>query len=282
MSESPRYRPDDLRRLATELLSRAGLARERASALGRLLLWYDAVGAHDFGIVGLGDWLARLERGDFDPKQPGRVGPEHASTAVLEAAGGLPPLLLARAAEIAGQKARDTGVGVVRVTGVPPSAGPAAAIAAELAIGPFLGLVLGPGSAQSAAIPAPEGVPLIFDSILGDAAGDDDTSPPTAAGDEPMRMVVDRVAPWLLLSGDHEVVVVALAVAAFESLGSFHRRVAEALEGRSAPAGWIFPETWERHRSETQRRGIALADSAIGPLRDHSARLGIPFPDPIA
>lgn len=277
MSESPRYRPDDLRRVATELLSGAGLARERASALGRLLLWYDAVGAHDFGIVGLNDWLTRLDHGDFDPKQTGRVGPEHASTAVLEAKGGLPPLLLARAAEIAGQKARDTGVGIVRVIGVPPSAGPAAAIAAELAIGPFLGLVLGPGSAQSAAIPAPEGIPLIFDSILGDAGGAEE---PTTE-DEPMRKVVDRVAPWLLLSGDQEVVVVALAVAAFESLGSFHRRVAEALEGQSAPAGWIFPETWERHRSETQRRGIALPESAVEPLRDRSARAGIGFPDPM-
>jgi LDH2 family malate/lactate/ureidoglycolate dehydrogenase len=280
VSESPRYRPDDLRRVATELLSRAGLARERASALGRLLLWYDAVGAHDFGIVGLGDWLTRLEHGDFDPKQSGRVGPEHASTAVLEAAGGLPPLLLARAAEIAGQKARDTGVGVVRVIGVPPSAGPAAAIAAELAIGPFLGLVLGPGSAQSAAIPAPEGVPLIFDSILGEVGSEDERE--HLASDEPMKMVVDRVAPWLLLSGGQEVVVTALAVAAFESLGSFHRRVAEALEGRTAPAGWIFPETWERHRSEAQRRGIALAESVVGPLRERSARAGVGFPDPMA
>jgi LDH2 family malate/lactate/ureidoglycolate dehydrogenase len=236
------------------------------------------VGAHDFGIVGLNDWLTRLDHGDFDPKQTGRVGPEHASTAVLEAEGGLPPLLLARAAEIAGQKARDTGVGVVRVIGVPPSAGPAAAIAAELAIGPFLGLVLGPGSAQSAAIPAPEGIPLIFDSILGDAGGE--AEPPTTA-DAPMRMVVDRVAPWLLLSGDQEVVVVALAVAAFESLGSFHRRVAEALEGQSAPAGWIFPETWERHRSETQRHGIALPESAVGPLRERSARAGVGVPDPM-
>ncbi|WP_169976753.1 Ldh family oxidoreductase [Tautonia rosea] len=282
MSESPRYRPDDLRRLATELLSRAGLARERASALGRLLLWYDAIGAHDFGIVGLGDWLTRLDHGDFDPKQQGRVGPEHASTAVLEASGGLPPLLLARAAEIAGQKARDTGVGIVRVIGLPPSAGPAAAIAADLAIGPFLGLVLGPGSAQSAAIPAPEGVPLIFDSILGDAGGEIEVTDGPTTGDEPMRMIVDRVAPWLLLSGAQEVVVVALAVAAFESLGSFHRRVAEALEGRTAPAGWIFPEAWERHRSEAQQRGIALAESVIGPLRERSAKAGVGFPSPVA
>lgn len=282
MSESPRYRPDDLRRLATELLSQAGLPRERAAALGRLLLWYDAVGAHNFGIVGLGDWLTRLEHGDFDPKQMGRVGPEHASTAVLEASGGLPPLLLARASEIAGQKARDTGVGIVRVIGVPPSAGPAAAIAADLAIGPFLGLVLGPGSAQSAAIPAPEGVPLIFDSILGDAGGEAEATEGSTAVVEPMRTVVDRVAPWLLLSGGQEVVVVALAVAAFESLGSFHRRVAEALEGRTAPAGWIFPETWERHRSETQQRGIALPESVIGSLRERSGRAGVGFPEPMA
>ena len=234
MSKQARYRPDDLRRLATDLLAGAGLERSRASALARSLLWYDAVAAHRYGIAGLPDWLARLERGDFRADANGRVGAEHASTAVLEAAGGLPPLVLARAAEIAGQKARDTGAGIVRVVGLPPSVGPAAAVATELAIGPTVGLVLGPGTAQSAAIPASEGLPVVYDSALGDGTGD-------GPGD-PLGSLTDRLAPWTLLAGGSEVLVAAVAVAAFEPLGSFHERVAAAIDGREAPAGWIFPD----------------------------------------
>ncbi|QDV33490.1 Ldh family oxidoreductase [Tautonia plasticadhaerens] len=275
MSDPLRCRPDGLRRLATELLSRVGLDRERASAFGRSLLWYDAIGAHEFGISSLSDWLSRIERGEFDPKQCGRVGPEHGSTAVMEGLGGLPPLLLVRAAEIAGQKARDTGVGLVRVLGLPPSTGPSAAIAAELAIGPYAGAVLGPGSAQASAFPSAEGVPVVFDSHF--ARPDADV--PESQG--PVGMMLDRLAPWVLLAGAQEVLVAAVAVAAFESLGSFHARVAEAIESRIPPSGWIFPRSWQSQRLESQQRGVPLQEPSVSFLRERCSEAGIDFPGPI-
>lgn len=275
MSEEARYRPDDLRRLATDLLAGAGLERSRASALARLLLWYDAVAAHRYGIAGLPDWLARLERGDFRADANGRVGAEHASTAVLEAAGGLPPLILVRAAEIAGQKARDTGAGIVRVVGLPPSAGPAAAVAAELAIGPTVGLVLGPGTAQSAAIPASEGLPVVFDSALGAVEA------PEPGDRDPLGSLTDRLAPWTLLAGGSEVLVAAVAVAAFESLGSFHERVAAALDGREPPAGWIFPAQGDRLRRQVRERGVPVPRPLDAELRRRAEAAGVPFLTPI-
>lgn len=275
MTEPLRYRPDDLRRLATELLSQAGLGRERASAFGRLLLWYDAIGAHDYGISGLNDWLSRLERGDFDPSQDGRVGLEHGSTAVLEGLGGIPPLVLSRAAEIASQKARDTGVGLVRVLGLPPSTGPSAAIAADMAIGPYAGVVLGPGSSQAAAFPSAEGVPVVFDSMLGPVEGVEETLEGTS------HLVIDRLAPWALLAGGQEVLVGVVAVAAFESLGSFHSRVADAIDARNPPTGWIFPRSWHQRRLEFQQRGVPLQSALISALRGHCSSAGIDLPRPI-
>ncbi|WP_158633495.1 Ldh family oxidoreductase [Tautonia sociabilis] len=270
MSQSHRYRPEELRRLATDLLSRAGLARERASAMARLLLWYDAVAAHEFGIASLVTWLARLERGEFDANQEGRVGPEHASTAVLESKRGLPPLVLARAAVIASQKARDVGVGMVRVVGLPEELGPAAAIAADLAIGPYAGAVLGPGSAQAAAVPSAEGVPVVYDSTLG--AGEEG-GPPEGA--------IDRLAPWALLAGGEDVLVVAVAVAAFESLVSFHRRVASAIAGKGERPGWIFPELWQARREAIQHAGIPLAADTLRAIRERADSAGVAFPGPV-
>jgi LDH2 family malate/lactate/ureidoglycolate dehydrogenase len=276
VSDPLRYRPDDLRRLATELFARGGLARERASAFTRFLLWYDAIGAHDHGISGLIDWLDRLEGGEFPPGKQGRVGPEHASTAVLEGPGVLPPLLLSRAAEIAGQKARDTGVGMVRVLGLASSSVPAAAIAAELAIGPYAGAVLGPGSTLAAAFPSAEGVPVVFDSLLASSLGG------SPRADNPMGAVLDRLAPWALLAGEGEVVVVAVAVAAFEPLGTFHRRVAETIETRDGADGWIFPRAWQQHRLDQQRRGVPLPEPVTRALRERCSSAGIALPEPIS
>ena len=245
--------------------------------MARLLLWYDGVGVHHFGIAELPDWLSKLDSGAFKPSDVGRVGPEHASTALMEAGAGLSPLILARAAEIAGQKARDTGAGIVRVIGLPPAPGPSAAVAADLAIGPFLGAVLGPGAAQAAAIPSADGVPLVFDSAFEGAAEDLKSD-----RDDPIGPLRDRLAPWALLAGKGEVMVAALAVSAFEPLSAFHERVDEGLRGREAPTGWIFPAASERIRCEAERYGVPLDVGVVDELRRRSAAAGIPFPEPFA
>ena len=273
MSATARYRADDLRRLAAELLAGAGVDHARASAMARQLLWYDGAGAHRLGIAGLEGWLSRIEGGDFAPSEIGRVGPEHASTAVVEADRGLPPLVLAHAAEIAGQKARDTGAGIVRVVGLPRDPGPSAAVAADLAIGPYIGAVLGPGSVQAAALPSADGVPLVFDSAF--AAS-------TPARDDPIGPMLDRLAPWTLMATEGVAVVAALAVSAFEPLTTFHQQIDAALQGREAPIGWIFPASWDRSLRASLATGVPLVAEVADALRRRSETAGLPFPEALA
>ncbi|MBX6314493.1 MAG: Ldh family oxidoreductase, partial [Isosphaeraceae bacterium] len=140
----PRFRLDDLRHLAAALGAGVGLAPSRAAALATHLLWFDAAGAASFGIATLPDWLERIAARQVDPRAEGTIGLERAGTANLDGQNGVGPLILARAASLAAEKARDVGVGLVRVTGLGPT-GPAAPAAAEIAIGPEAAALIGPG-----------------------------------------------------------------------------------------------------------------------------------------
>lgn len=262
-----RFRLDDLRRFAAALGAGVGLAPERAMALATHLLWFDAAGAPLFGIGTLPDWLARIERGAVDPRSEGRIGTEHAASAVLDGQGGLPPLILSRAAGVAGEKAREVGVGLVRVTGLGPS-GPAAAVAAELAIGPQVGLVLGPGPHQALALPTAEGLPLVFDSAL---AGE--PAPPALP-------VSSLIAPWALLAPAGEVVVVAVVVTTMEPLATFHERLGVALKDRGDTPGRLLPGAWDALRREVRERGVPLGDAVLAELRRRAERLGLEPPSP--
>jgi LDH2 family malate/lactate/ureidoglycolate dehydrogenase len=264
---APRYRLDDLRRLAAALGAGMGLAVEPAMGLATHLLWFDAAGAAPFGIGTLPQWLGRIERREVDPAAEGKIGPEHAATAVLDGQGGLAPLILTRAAGVAAEKARDTGVGVVRVTGLGPS-GPMAAVAAEMAIGPQVGLVLGPGPRQALALPTAEGLPVVFDSAL-------------AEGSEFLNPAVSGlIAPWGLLVSEGQIAVVAVAVTALEPLATFHERIGISLGGLGDAPGLLRPGPWEGRRREARERGVSLDVEALAELRRWADRLGIEPPAP--
>ena len=172
LSDLIHFRLDDLRRHAAELASGVGVAPAQGAALASHLLWFDAVGASEFGIATLPRWLERISVREFDVVAEGKVMTERNGTAVLDGQNGLPPLVLEHAAGIAAEKAREAGVGVVRVTPLGPM-GPTASVAAELAIGPFLAAIMGPGPSWSLALPSNEGLPVVFDSVLdgGPSAG---------------------------------------------------------------------------------------------------------------
>lgn len=252
MEKGARFRLDDLRRLATALGVGSGLAAPRASALAGQRLWYDAAGAPRFGIASLPDWLDRIGRGEIDPKAEGRVESERGSTAVLDGKGGLPPLILARAAALASEKARESGVGVVRVHGIGP-AGPASAIVAELATGPLIGLALGPGPSIALALPMAGDLPEVFDPAL--------EGRPAAEG-----------APWSALVADGDWIIQATAVPAFGSLEGLRERVQAAGLGDS---GRLRPEAWDAQRREARERGIPLRREIRQQLRGWAERLGV-------
>jgi len=253
---------DDLRRLTTDLGIGAGLAPARAAAFASHLLWFDAAGIGRFGLASLGEWLDRIARGEIDPRAEGTFGVEHAGTAAMDGRGGLAPLVLARAAGVAVEKARDVGIGLVRVANL-GAAGPAAPIVAEAAVGPTVALAIGPEGSWAMALPSAEGLPAVFDSAI------DGTRPEW----------VDAVAPWAsALVPERGWLILALAVAALEPLGTFHERVAAGAAIPGPTPGRLRPDEWETRRREARERGVALDPAVRADLIDRAGRLGLSFP----
>ena len=276
MSLANRYRFDDLRRFAASLVAGLGVSAPRASAMASHLLWFDAAGASSQGIITLPTWLDRLDRKEIDPVAEGRPWLEHAGTAVVDGRGGLAPLILERAAGIASEKARDVGLGIVRVHGLGPS-GPSAPIVAELAIGPFVAIIAGPGPSIAVGVPMPEGLPALYDSALDVTNGTVEPSTPVSPGE------IDALAPWIAaIAGSHEGwSILALSVSAMEPLTSFQRRVSASLDGR-AGGGYLSPGPWEARRREVRERGITLDEATSAGLGAWADRLKLARPSPLA
>jgi LDH2 family malate/lactate/ureidoglycolate dehydrogenase len=275
VSAAPRYRLDDLRRFAAALGSAAGLSRPDATALAGHLLWYDSAGALSFGIGGLASWLDRLANGEVRPVGQGWITAEFATTVVIEANQGVGPLVLAQAASVAAQKARELGTGLARVTGLGAS-GPSAAVAAGVALGPLAALVLGPGPSWTVALPTAGELPFVFDSDLAAGTGRNSgrrKDVPKAAASLPAWLAAFAPPPggWL---------VAVLAISALEPLTSFHDRLAATLP-REVTEGQLRPDRWEEHRRTLREHGLPLDAPTRKALRAHADRLGVPFPEPV-
>ena len=261
MDATATHRLDDLRRFAASLAVVSGFAPARASALATQLLWFDAAGAPNFGIATLPNILGRIDSGEDDPKTEGVIRSEHAATLTLDARRGVASLILSRAASLAAEKARDVGVGLVRIVNLGPS-GPAAGVVAEAAIGPEIAMAFGPGPHWALALPTSEGLPLVVDTALGGIS----TPPPT------------DFAPWSILAPDGGWLVAAVAIRAFEPLGSFHGRVEATLRGLPDAPGRLLPAAWEARRRNARERGVSVDAAAMGPLLLRAEGLGIPPP----
>ncbi len=273
MTEPARYRLDDLRRFAAALSVGVGVTPARALALATHLLWFDAAGAAPFGIETLPAWLERIEARHVDPGVEGKVRTEMTGTAVLDGQNGLPPLILARAGGLAIEKARDAGVGVVRVVHLGP-AGPAASVTAEMAIGPFAGLALGPGPDWAVALPSEDGLPAVFDSALG-------APEPKGTARRGKASPLGGFALWAAaLAPEGGWLVAAIAVAALEPLATFHERVGDVLQGQVETPGQLLPHTWGSRRREAREHGVAVAAPTWNVLKSWAERLKVDIPEP--
>jgi LDH2 family malate/lactate/ureidoglycolate dehydrogenase len=231
------------------------------------LLWFDTAGAASFGIASLPGLLERIASGAIDPAAGGVVVAERSATAVFDGRKGVPLLALDRAAGIATEKARETGVGLVRVENL-DAPGPAAGVAAEMAVGPFVGLVVGPGPSWALALPAEGGLPAVFDPSLSGAPA----APPWQ----------DLAGPWSrVLAPGPGCLVAALAVTAMEALTTFHERLADALRGLEEAGGRLLPAPWEARRRAAQQHGLGVDPAAWAALREWSARLAVAPPPPL-
>ncbi|HEY2158406.1 MAG TPA: Ldh family oxidoreductase [Isosphaeraceae bacterium] len=258
MGDAHRYRLDDLRHLGAGLLAGLGVPPARASALVSGLLWYEAAGAPQFGIEALPGWLAAIESGQVDPKAVGTIVKEHTATAVLDGKRGLGPLILARAGQIAAEKAREVGVGTVRVMNV-GRIGATAEVASEIAVGPMVAEVAATGS-LALAVPVEGSVPAVFDTALAPTGR---TSLPGWAA------LAEGADGWL---------VTARAVSAFESLGRLHEAVHAMLKSAAPIPGEVRPDAWQARRLEQLERGISLGKGTEKSLRSWAGRLGVAWP----
>lgn len=279
MTDVVRYRLDDLRRLATALGAGVGMTPARASAFASQLVWYDTTGAPSFGIETLPDWLERISKGEVDPQAEGTVTNEHLGTAVLDGGNGLPSLILARASELAIEKARDAAIGLVRVTNI-NATGPAAGIAAEMAFGPFLSAILGPGPVCSLALPSGDGLPAVFDSTLEFNTVALSSKKTSARPTESTPLTL--WAPWataMVPPGGW--LVAALGVKAIESLSGFHERVSSTMRLTDEAPGRLLPTTWETRRREARERGLLVTKASLTRFNQWANRLGVPLPSPV-
>jgi hypothetical protein len=254
MTTPVRHRVDELRRSIAARLEGAGVAASRASGLAGTLLWYESAGRPEFGVARLPGWLERLKAGQVNPAVEGRVGrPEFAGTAIVDGAGGLAPVVLARAAGIAMQKARETGAATVRVANLPAD-GPAAEVAAEVAIGPYLTTIVGPGPSWTLALPTADGLPLVYDSAL--AA---DVTP------DPAAMAWLGALGASLVPGDGWLISV-VTIHALESLAAFQERMGRLAGEVAGRPGWLVPEAWEAVRRGVREEGGGLPERLIALL----------------
>ncbi len=258
MGEARRYRLDDVRHVGAGLLARLGVPPARASALVSGLLWYEAADAPQFGIESLPGWLGAIESGQVDPKAEGAVVKEHMATAVVDGKRGLAPLILARAGGIAAEKAREVGVGTVRVVNL-GRVGATAEIALEIAVGPMVAEVASTSS-LALAVPVEGSVPAVFDTALAPTGR---TSLPAWAA------LAEGADGWL---------VTARAVSAFESLARLHESVDAMLKNSPPIPGEVRPDAWQARRLEQLERGLFLGKGTQKSLRSWAERLGISWP----
>lgn len=269
MRDAPRYRLDELRRFATALGTGVGMAPARAAAFAAHLLWFDAAGAPDAGIASLPAWLERITNNDVDPRAEATVVEETLGTAVLDGQGGVPPLILARAGELAVEKARDAGTGLVRVTRLGPM-GPAAAVASDMAVGPVVALLLGPGPSWTIALPSDEGLPALHDSALANS------NPPKKGGRGARPAAVDAWASWAsVIVPDGDWLVAAIGVKAIEPLSAFQARVGARFAGAEPGDNGLAPVALEARRREVREHGAAVTEAVQTRLNEWAARFGV-------
>ena len=245
--DSPRIAVDDLRTQAQGLLVASGLKPDRAANLANLLLWFDTAGLPDHGLASLPDLLDRIKSGEVDPRAEAKVGPERAASAVLDGRKGPALLVLSRAAELASEKAREYGVGLVRVKSIGPI-GSAAAVVSEIAIGPAIGVAFGPGGAWTAALPTAEGLPIVADAVLGSD-----------------RAALGAFMPWSPLIGGGDWIIQAVSVPGMEPLASFHERVSAFAKG--AEGAYLRPDRLEGMRREARERGLSVTAATLAALK---------------
>jgi L-2-hydroxycarboxylate dehydrogenase (NAD+) len=170
---------DRLQAFIGEALARLGLPDQDAMTVARLMAEADLQGSDGHGVSRLPQYARRIKAGGFNVRPDIRVVREHASTALVNGDNGMGHLVMKRAAEIAIEKARITGIAWVN-SQLSNHAGPASLYATMPLKHDMIGLYFAVGNANhlppwggldmllstnpiAAAIPAGEEKPIVLD-----------------------------------------------------------------------------------------------------------------------
>src|SRR6266849_10196888 len=170
---------DRLKAFIHEAMTRLGLPDQDAMTVAALMAEADLQGSDGHGVSRLPQYARRIKAGGFNVRPNMRVVREHASTALVNGDNGMGHLVMKRAAEIAIEKARLTGIGWVNAQ-FSNHAGPASLYATMPLAHDMIGLYFAVGNANhlppwggldmllstnpiAAAIPAGDEAPLVLD-----------------------------------------------------------------------------------------------------------------------
>ena len=99
-----------LKAFIAEALTKVGLPEQDASTCAGLMAEADLQGSDGHGVTRLPQYIRRIKAGGFNVRPNIQVVHDHLSTAVLNGDNGMGHLVMKRAAEMAIEKARTSGI----------------------------------------------------------------------------------------------------------------------------------------------------------------------------
>ena len=124
-NDVPRIPAERLAGFVVRVFTAAGLPADDAQTLANLMVEADLRGSDTHGVIRLPRYVRRIRAGGINPKPDIRVVSDRPSAALIDGDNGMGHLVMRRAAELAIEKAKATGVGWVGAR-MSNHAGPAA------------------------------------------------------------------------------------------------------------------------------------------------------------
>jgi LDH2 family malate/lactate/ureidoglycolate dehydrogenase len=106
---------DELERFCAACFQKIGLPPADAELTAQSLVWASLRGVDSHGLILVKEYAERVRLGGIDPTSSYSIVTETATTAVLDAAGGVGQIAASRAMDVAIKKAAESGMGMVGV-----------------------------------------------------------------------------------------------------------------------------------------------------------------------
>ncbi|MGH6709310.1 MAG: Ldh family oxidoreductase [Bradyrhizobium sp.] len=197
---------DRLKDFIRDAMTRLGLPEADAADVASLMAEADLQGSDGHGVSRLPQYARRIKAGGFNVRPNIRVVHEHASTALLNGDNGMGHLVMKRAAEMAIEKARTTGIAWVN-SQYSNHAGPASLYASMPMKHDMIGLYFAVGNANH--LPPWGGLDMLLS-----------TNPIAAA----------------IPAGDEKPIILDMAT----TVAAYGKVKSKALRGETMPEGWMI------------------------------------------